>query len=301
MFGHVDIVMKAAPGVGIVSTLVLESDDLDEIDLEWLGADDNQVQSNYFSKGQTTTYNRGAFHANPGSQDGFHTYSVDYTADQVVWSIDGTTVRALTAASSGSEGYPQTPMQVKIGAWSAGDPSNPPGTIRKFSFLILSLVYLIGIIEWAGGPTNYGGGPYTMQVKSITAKDYSTGTSYSYGDNSGSWQSIKSSGGQINSNGDGSSPSAPAPSVTAVSNGAPLPFEGTHRDTTSTFAQTGYPWVPLATTLQTQGVTVTTYPGLPSGWTVTGSGKVVPPSAAPVSETLPFISSTTVLKCMILT
>ena len=134
MFGHVDIVMKAAPGVGIVSTLVLESDDLDEIDLEWLGADGNQVQSNYFSKGQTTTYNRGAFHANPGNQDGFHTYSVDYTADQVVWSIDGTTVRALTAASSGSEGYPQTPMQIKVGAWSAGDPSNPPGTIRKSNF-----------------------------------------------------------------------------------------------------------------------------------------------------------------------
>lgn len=32
-FGKVDITMKAAPGQGIVSSLVMESDDLDEIDL----------------------------------------------------------------------------------------------------------------------------------------------------------------------------------------------------------------------------------------------------------------------------
>lgn len=31
-FGRVDVVLKAAPGVGIVSSFVLESDDLDEID-----------------------------------------------------------------------------------------------------------------------------------------------------------------------------------------------------------------------------------------------------------------------------
>ena len=37
--------------------------------------------------------------------------------------------------------------------------------------------------------------------------------------------------------------------------------------------------------MQTSGTpTVTTYPGLPAGWTVSGSGKVMPPSAAPVSE-----------------
>ena len=129
MFGHVDVWLKVAPGVGIVSTLVLISDDLDEIDYEWLGADNTQVQSNYFSKGQTTTYNRGAFHPDPSNQDSFIKYSIDWTADQIVWQINGVTVRALTQASTGSQGYPQTPMQVKIGAWSAGDPSNAPGTI----------------------------------------------------------------------------------------------------------------------------------------------------------------------------
>lgn len=35
LFGKVEVVMKAAPGTGIVSSIVLESDALDEID--WVG------------------------------------------------------------------------------------------------------------------------------------------------------------------------------------------------------------------------------------------------------------------------
>ncbi|KAK3066048.1 hypothetical protein LTS18_002081, partial [Coniosporium uncinatum] len=96
MFGKVEVQLKAAPGAGIVSSFVLQSDALDEIDWEWLGADPNQVQSNYFGKGLVTTYNRGAFHSDPGSQESFKTYTIDWTANQIVWQIDGVTVRALT-------------------------------------------------------------------------------------------------------------------------------------------------------------------------------------------------------------
>lgn len=127
-----------------------------------------------------------------------------------------------------------------------------------------------------------------MQVKSIAVTDYSTGTQYTYSGSDGTWQSITSTGGTINSGGKGVSPVGSAsPAVTSTSNGAPLPFEGTHRDTSATVVKSGYPWV--ATTLQTSvSSTATTYPGLPSGWTVTSSGKVLPPSsAAPVSEPSP--------------
>ena len=89
MFGHVEVTMKCAPGAGIVSSLVLQSDDLDEIDFEWLGADNGQVQTNYFGKGQTTTYNRGAFHSDPDNQGGFKTYTIEWTSSQIVWQIDG--------------------------------------------------------------------------------------------------------------------------------------------------------------------------------------------------------------------
>lgn len=131
MFGKVEYVIKAAPGQGIVSSAVLQSDDLDEIDWEWLGGDNAQVQTNYFGKGDTTTYNRGGFSPAPGNHDGFHTYTIEWTSSQVVWQIDGQTVRVLTPATADANQYPQTPMVVKVGVWAGGDPNNAPGTIRK--------------------------------------------------------------------------------------------------------------------------------------------------------------------------
>ncbi|KAI9840654.1 MAG: hypothetical protein M1838_003956 [Thelocarpon superellum] len=274
MFGNVEVSLKAAPGVGIVSSSVLESDDLDEIDWEWLGADASQVQSNYFGKGQTGSYNRGAFHADPDNQSGFKTYAVDWTADQIEWQIDGSTVRTLTSAAAAGQ-YPQTPMQIKIGAWSGGDSSNAPGTI-----------------QWAGGSTNYAAGPYTMQVKSIKVTDYSTGTQYTYGGTDGTWQSVQAAGGKVNPSGSGSdappteASASAAPAITSASPSIPFPFSGNHLDTTSTFSTPSiYPWVSQASSASAGTATTTALPGLPSGWTVSSSGKVQPPSSATLPST----------------
>jgi beta-glucanase (GH16 family) len=272
MFGRVEVLLKAAPGAGIVSSFVMQSDDLDEIDWEWLGADGEQVQSNYFGKGQTTTYNRGAFHADSGSQSAYKTYTIDWTANQIVWSINGQTVRVLMAANAEANQYPQTPMQVKIGAWSGGDPANSQGTI-----------------QWAQGPTDYSKGPYKMLVKSVSVTDYSTGTQYKYGASSGRWQDVIAVGGSVNSGGSGSKVGTSAPAITSVSSGPPgVPLDGNHRSAIGT-TPTGYPWVALSTTLATQAgsPTYANYPGLPSGWTVSDSGKVVPPSAAAVRKNPP--------------
>jgi beta-glucanase (GH16 family) len=248
MFGRVDVSIKAAPGAGIVSSFVLQSDDLDEIDWEWLGADADEVQTNYFGKGQTTTYNRGAFNPAKGSQSDYHTYTLIWTADQIVWQVDGSTVRVLTQASAEANQYPQTPMQIKFGAWSGGDSSNPPGTI-----------------QWARGPTDYSKGPFTMYVKNIKVQDYSTGTQYTYGDTTGNWQSIQAAGGTVgqgSGSSGGTSVASSAPAVTSASSGQPIPF------------------LPAGTTGGGGTATWTNYPGLPSGWTVSTSGKVIPPSGA---------------------
>jgi beta-glucanase (GH16 family) len=53
-FGYVEVKMRSAPGAGIVSSFVLQSDDLDEIDWEMIGSETDKVQSNYFGKGNTT-------------------------------------------------------------------------------------------------------------------------------------------------------------------------------------------------------------------------------------------------------
>ncbi|KAF2012253.1 glycoside hydrolase family 16 protein [Aaosphaeria arxii CBS 175.79] len=268
MFGKVEVVLKSAPGAGIVSSFVMQSDTLDEIDWEWLGADNAQVQTNYFGKGQTTTYNRGAFHADPNNQNDWKTYTVEWTANQIVWSINGNVVRTLEPANADNQ-YPQTPMQIKIGAWSGGDSANAPGTI-----------------EWARGPTDYSQGPFSMHVKSLMVADYSTGTQYVYGDQSGTWQSIKSVGGKINSG--GGSPVENPPAITSSASGQPMPFNPSE----TVVRPSVYPWIPDGSkTLSTAAApTYANYPGLPSGWTVSDTGKVVPPSSAP--STSPPASST---------
>ncbi|KAJ9666911.1 transglycosylase [Coniosporium apollinis] len=176
-FGLVEIKMMAAPGTGIVSSIVMQSDDLDEIDWEFLGGDTVQVQTNYFGKGYTGSYDRGGFSPVSAPQSTFHTYTIEWTSSAITWSIDGTVVRTLTytAANIGATNYfPQTPMQVKLGIWAGGDPSNAPGTV-----------------QWAGGRTDYARGPFTMFVKSVKIVNYNPGTVYQYGDRSGSWESIQ--------------------------------------------------------------------------------------------------------------
>ncbi|KAG6012494.1 hypothetical protein E4U41_005319, partial [Claviceps citrina] len=176
MFGRVELTMRAAPGAGIVSSLVLQSDDLDEIDLEWLGSDPDEVQSNYFGKGRTTSYNRGRFHAVPGgTQDRWITYGIEWTAEAVVWTAGGRVLRELRRGDAAAGEYPQTPMQVKFGAWAGGDAAtNPPGTVA-----------------WARGPTDFSRGPFSMLVRGAVIADYSTGRQYRYRDTSGSWESIE--------------------------------------------------------------------------------------------------------------
>lgn len=227
MFGKVDFVMKAAPGTGMVSSAILISDDLDEIDWELLGTDSSQAQTNYFSKGVTGSYDRGSDASVSSSQSDFNTYTIDWNAEQTTWQINGETVRTLTYASTGGQ-YPQTPMQVKVGAWAGGDSSNSEGTI-----------------EWAGGAINYASGPYSMYVQSINVQDYSTGSEYKYEGSSGSWQDITAVGGSVGSSGSGSSGSGFSGTPT---NGdtATATWTGTHENTSAFVTPSTYPWVPAS-------------------------------------------------------
>ncbi|KAF3254739.1 hypothetical protein TWF217_010306 [Orbilia oligospora] len=218
-WGRAEIVMKAGPGAGIVSSLVFQSDVLDEIDVEFIGNQPGNVQTNIFSKGNQDVHIYGANTAVADTVGVFHKYTVDWTPQQITWSIDGNVVRVLSRAELGETVYPQTPMQIKFGPWAAGDPSNAPGTI-----------------EWAGGPIDYSLAPFDMVVASLSITDYSTGaTKYRYKDTSGSAASIEITGGGIvnpppqqetTSSAPPPAPtttSAPQPPPTTTSSKPPLP------------------------------------------------------------------------------
>ncbi|WEW61039.1 hypothetical protein PRK78_006528 [Emydomyces testavorans] len=174
-FGRLEVHMKAATGRGIVSSIVLQSDDLDEIDWEWVGSEGGQVQTNYFGKGNVTSFDRGKKHDVADPMHSFHNYTVHWTAEKLEWWVDDNLLRTLKPAeASGGKFYPQTPATVRLGIWPAGDERNRPGTI-----------------EWAGGKVDYSNGPYTMIVKHLKVEDFSKGKEYVYGDQSGDWKSIK--------------------------------------------------------------------------------------------------------------
>jgi len=175
-FGRVDVKMKAAPGQGIVSSIVLESADLDEIDWEFIGGDNAQVQTNFYGKGNTTTYDRVIYHPVTTPQTLFHTYSIDWNAERLQFLIDGSLVRTVEYSEPKTvygKNYPQTPMKLKLGNWCGGCEGSNQGTV-----------------EWAGGKTTFGDKPYTMVVDSVTVQNYNPADSYEWSDRSGSWESI---------------------------------------------------------------------------------------------------------------
>lgn len=52
LFGRFEVVMRAASGQGIVSSAILQSEDLDEIDWEFLGSNRTHTLTNYYGKGR---------------------------------------------------------------------------------------------------------------------------------------------------------------------------------------------------------------------------------------------------------
>ncbi|CAK7273425.1 hypothetical protein SEPCBS57363_005646 [Sporothrix epigloea] len=174
-FGRTEMMIKAATGTGVISSIMFLSDDLDEIDLEFMGGNQSFVESNYFGKGRQD-YKNAIYHpVNGGISNDFHNYTVLWTNESLNYYIDGAKVRTLLPREANNTfNYPQTPMRISMGIWAGGDPSLPEGTR-----------------EWAGGTTDYTKGPFNMYVKSARVTDYSTGKEYSYGDHTGSWESIK--------------------------------------------------------------------------------------------------------------
>lgn len=174
-WGRTEVLMKAATGTGIISTVVWGSDDRDEMDWEFKGSDAANAQTNYFGKGRNDSANGMTHAVTGGVQADYHNYTNVWTAEKLEWWLDGALVRTLLPADANdTNNYPQTPMKLRLGIWAAGDSSQAAGTI-----------------EWAGGATDYTQGPFTMYIKSARVEDYSSGKEYYYSDKSGSSTSIK--------------------------------------------------------------------------------------------------------------
>lgn len=171
--------MRTAPGTGIVSSGMMLSDDLDELDFEFLGGEPTIAQTIYFGKGKTGNRNQVLKVNVPNTQTTTHNFTIVWGKDSTEFYIDGAIVRTLTTTEAITSGqtYPQTPMVVRVGSWAGGDASNSPGTI-----------------EWAGGSTDYTKGPFNMLLERIEIESFNPGESYTWRDTSGTWDSIEVNG-----------------------------------------------------------------------------------------------------------
>ncbi|MBW0465999.1 hypothetical protein O181_005714 [Austropuccinia psidii MF-1] len=160
LYGKVTVTMTAAPVPGAVTALVLMgTKTMDEIDVEILGGDPTHWQTNVFRPAPKETEPLygvfGGVESYPknGVVGQTHTYVVDWSPKQIVWSVDGQVVRTLTPAQTlhnGAEHYPSALSRIQLGLWDA---SNPLGTS-----------------DWAKGPIPWSklkGKPIKALVKSV--------------------------------------------------------------------------------------------------------------------------------------
>lgn len=114
----------------------------------------------------------------------------------------------------------------------------------------------------------------------MTVTDYSTGNSYSYGDKTGDWSSITADGGKVNGNSaDEPTATESAPAITATVDSIPVPWSGTHKETSSWVTPNVWPWVATDAPSSTSA-------DHSSKWE-SRSNRIQPPSGGSVSEHSP--------------
>ncbi|KAJ5427543.1 Concanavalin A-like lectin/glucanases superfamily [Penicillium cf. griseofulvum] len=156
-FGVMEAHVKMAKGAGIISSVILQSDDLDEIDWEWVGYNTSGVQSDFFGKGNITTSDRGGYHAVANADTEFHNYTSYWDKDRLEWWIDGDLVRT-----------------VKVSNWPVGVKGQSQGNL-----------------DWGGGLVDWSDVPFTMTVSKLRVQDFSSGKEYKYTGHTGTHESIE--------------------------------------------------------------------------------------------------------------
>ncbi|KAL9098849.1 MAG: hypothetical protein Q9163_005562 [Psora crenata] len=193
-YGKITAQMKSSRGAGVVSAFILLSNNKDEIDFEFVGADLSAAQSNFYFQGITDSDDNGQ-NISMGDSDTFseyHSYEIDWQPDQLTWSIDGNVKRTLKKSDTFNKTdnqyhYPQTPSRVQLSLWPAGISKNAKGTIE----------WAGGLIDWNSQDVKNNGYYYSVfkevdiQCYNPPSKANKTGdTSYIYNDRTGVESSI---------------------------------------------------------------------------------------------------------------
>lgn len=141
--------MKASPGSGVISNFFLWKPDSEladvfweEVDIEVFGKDGGfSWQSNIITGlGSRTTSEQ--VHTAPQSFSAdYHTYSIEWTPDKVLWQIDGVTVRET---ENGQASQLQSPAQARFNFW----PPSAVAWVGEFDEQILPAHMFVNWLEY---------------------------------------------------------------------------------------------------------------------------------------------------------
>jgi len=262
-YGNVQATFRTSRSQGVVTAFILLSDVKDEIDYEFVGVELETAQTNYYWQG-IPDYTHSANISLTDTFANYHTYEIDWTPDQVTWSIDGQVGRTLNRSSTWNSTtnqwmFPQTPARIQLSLWPGGLASNGQGTID----------WAGGLVDWNSADVKTNGYFYAA-FESVTVKCFNapsppgtnSGTSYTYSSYTGTNESVvdgdkptvlKSFMG-TGTDMDAGAPSGSAPSATAAAQVPGLTggnpgvnvhnqggsSAGSSTQTASTAAQTGF-------------------------------------------------------------